>query len=146
MGYPPRKVGLLRKSLYGTRDAPANWEGAIKAVMMLIGFQQAKSNSCLYYHAEKQIRIEVHGDDFTGVGPKAELEWFAAELRKHWTIDVRGILGPPSMKDVDHSIVILNRLVTWTDKGIEMEADPRHVDLLLQEVVCEGSKVTTPLI
>ena len=48
------------------------------------------------------------------------------------TIDVRGILGHPSMKDVDHSIVILNRLVTWTDKGIEMEADPRHVDLLLQ--------------
>ena len=88
----------------------------------------------------------MHGDDFTGVGPKAELEWFAAELRKHWTIDVRGILGPPSMKDVDYSIVILNRLVTWTDKGIEMEADPRHVDLLLQEVGCEGSKVTTPLI
>ena len=146
MGYPPGKVGLLRKSLCGTRDAPANWEAAIKAVMMLIGFQQAKSNSCLYYHAEKQIRIEVRGDDFTGVGPKAELEWFAAELRKHWTIDVRGILGPPSMKNVDHSIVILNRLVTWTDKGIEMEADPRHVDLLLQEVGCEGSKVTTPLI
>ena len=40
----------------------------------------------------------------------------------------------------------MNRLVTWTDKGIEMEADPRHVDLLLQEVGCEGSKVTTPLI
>ena len=146
MGYPPGKVGLLWKSLWGTRDAPANWEAAIKAVMTLIGFQQAKSNSCLYYHAEKQIRIEVHGGDFTGVGPKAELEWFAAELRKHWTVDVRGILGPPSMKDVDHSIVILNRLVTWTDKGIEMEADPRHVDLLLQEVGCEGSKVTTPLI
>ena len=40
----------------------------------------------------------------------------------------------------------MNRLVTWPDKGIEMEEDPRHVDLLLQEVVCEGSKVTTPLI
>ena len=25
-------VGLLRKSLYGTRDAPANWEAAIRAV------------------------------------------------------------------------------------------------------------------
>ena len=31
------------------------------------------------------------------------------------------------MKCVDHSIVILNRLVTWTDKGIELEAGPRHV-------------------
>ena len=50
------------------------------------------------------------------------------------------------MKDVDHSIVILNRLITWTDKGIELEADPRHVALLIQKVGCEGSKVSTPLV
>ena len=40
----------------------------------------------------------------------------------------------------------MNRLVTWTDRGIELEADPRHVDLLLNEVGCEGAKVTTPLV
>ena len=145
-GYSHDKVGLLRKSLYGTRDAPANWEAAIKEVMLKIGFVQAKSNSCLYYHEEGQIRIEVHGDDFTAVGPKSRLQWFADSLKKFWTIDIRGILGPPGMKGVDHSIVILNRLVTWTDKGIELEADPRHVALLIQEVGCEGSKVSTPLV
>ena len=145
-GYSHDKVGLLRKSLYGTRDAPANWEAAIKEVMLKIGFVQAKSNSCLYYHEEGQIRIEVHGDDFTAVGPKRRLQWFADSLKKFWTIDIRGILGPPGMKGVDHSIVILNRLVTWTDKGIELEADPRHVALLIQEVGCEGSKVSTPLV
>ena len=139
-------VGLLKKCLYGARDAPANWEAAIKDVMIKLGFMQASSNSCLYFHKEKQIRIEVHGDDFTGVGPKSELQWFADALKAYWTIDVRGILGPPSMQGVDHSIVILNRLLTWTDRGIEMEADPRHVDLLLREVGCEGAKVTTPLV
>ena len=146
MGYGP-VVGLLKKSLYGTRDAPANWEAAIKEVMISLGSIQAKSNySCLYYHEQRQIRLEVHGDDFTGVGAKAELEWLADQLAKHWAIDLRGILGPPSMPDADHSIVILNRLVTWSDKGIELEADPRRVELLLKEVGCEGSKVTTPLV
>ena len=82
MGYPSDMVGLLKKSLYGTRDAPANWEAAIKDVMLALGFLQAKSNACLYFHEERNIRIEVHGDDFTGVGPKSELEWFAAELKK----------------------------------------------------------------
>ena len=48
MGFPPGKVGLLKKSLYGTRDAPANWEAAIKEVMLSIGFLQARSNSCLH--------------------------------------------------------------------------------------------------
>ena len=72
-GFPPDKVGLLKKSLYGTRDPPAKWEAAIKEVMLSIGFFQARSNSCLYRHPEKQVRLEVHGDDFTGVGAKIKL-------------------------------------------------------------------------
>ena len=72
-GHSHDKVGLLKKSLDGTRDAPANWEAAIKEVMLKIGFVQAKSISCLYYHDESQIRVEVHGDDFTAVGPKEKI-------------------------------------------------------------------------
>ena len=134
-GYSHDKVRLLKKSLCGTRDAPANWEAAIKEVMLKIGFIQAKSKSCFYYHDEFQIPVEVHGDDFTAVGPKEKSQWFAESWKKFWTIDIRGTLGPPGMKGVDHSIVILNRLVTWTNKGIELEADPRHVALLIQESV-----------
>ena len=83
----------------------------MKDVMLALGFLQAKSNACLYFHEERNIRIEVHGDDFTGVGPKRELEWFADELKKFWTVYLRGILGPPSMANVARSIVILNRLI-----------------------------------
>ena len=66
--------GSLKKSLYGIRDAPAKWEAAIKEVMPKIGFIRAKSNSCLYYHEEGQIRVEVHGNDFTALGPKSKLK------------------------------------------------------------------------
>ena len=59
-------------------------------------------------------------------------------------IRAQEVLGPPSMSDVSHSITILNRLMAWTDRGIELEADQRHVDLLLSEVGCEGAKITTP--
>ena len=138
-------VGLLRKSLYGTRDAPANWEATILRVMTLLGFTQGRSNSCLYFHPVREIRVEVHGDDFTGLGAKDQLEWFAKELGKHWTVETRGYLGPPGMPGTKQSIDILNRLVTWTERGIELEADPRHVELILREMGCEGAKVTTAL-
>ena len=36
MGYLSDIVGLLKKSLYGTRDAPANWEAAIKDDMLAL--------------------------------------------------------------------------------------------------------------
>ena len=139
-------VGLLKKSLYGTRDAPANWEATILRVMTLLGFVQGRSNSCLYFHPGRQIQVEVHGDDFTGLGSKDHLEWFATELGKHWTIEVRGYLGPPGMAGTQQTIDILNRLVTWSAKGIELEADPRHAEIIMNEMGCAGAKVSSALV
>ena len=139
-------VGLLKKSLYGTRDAPANWEATILRVMTLLGFVQGRSNSCLYFHPGRQIQVEVHGDDFTGLGSKDHLEWFATELGKHWTIEVRGYLGPPGMAGTQQTTDILNRLVTWSAKGIELEADPRHAEIIMNEMGCAGAKVSSALV
>ena len=36
------------------------------------------------------------------MGPKSEWQCFADCLKKVWTIDIRGIWGPPGMKGVDH--------------------------------------------
>ena len=32
------------------------------------------------------------------------------------------------------SIIILNRIVTWTDQGLEYEADQRHAEIIIKEV------------
>ncbi|CAE6933232.1 RE2 [Symbiodinium sp. CCMP2592] len=148
-GEGPDKVGLLKRSLYGTRDAPSNWEHAIKKVMTDLGFKQGVSNPCLYFHPEHGLRCNVHGDDFTVVGGYNKLQWLIESLQKAWTIEVRGILARPgsSLPGVTHSISVLNRLVTWTNEGIEMEADPRHVDLVLEHLgLNNSSPVTTPLV
>ena len=53
-------VGKLLKSLYGTRDAPLNWELQIRKVMVALGFKQGKSNPCIYFHAGRDLRTVVH--------------------------------------------------------------------------------------
>ena len=150
-GESPNKVGLLKKSLYGTRDAPSNWEHAIKVVFEACGFTQGLSNPCIYFHEERQLYANVHGDDFTVVGDFHQLQWLVNTLKASWTLDVRGILARPGSglpaSEVIHSISVLNRLVTWTEKGIEMEADPRHVQLVLQQLNLEAATpVATPLV
>ena len=43
------------------------------------------------------------------------------------------------------AMTILNRIVEWTNAGIQYEADPRHVDLIIEELGLEnanGSVVT----
>ena len=148
-GEDKTKVGLLKRSLYGTRDAPSNWEHAIKDVMESIGFKQGVSNPCLYVHDEFSLRCNVHGDDFTVVGSYDKLQWLIKELKKAWTIEVRGILARPGSRlpNVCHKISVLNRLVSWTEHGIELEADPRHVELVLEQLGLEkAAPVTTPLV
>ena len=44
------------------------------------------------------------------------------------------------MPGTQQSIDIFDRLVSWTSRGIELEADPRHADIILREVGCEDCK------
>ena len=65
--------GELLKSMYGTRDAAQNWEYKYVEVMEGLGFQRGLANPCAFYHPEREIRVVVHGDDFT--------PWFSNRVR-----------------------------------------------------------------
>ena len=58
-------------------------------------------------------------------------------------VNIRGRLGNGS-KD-DKSMRILNRIIWWTNTGIDIEADPRHVEILIKEMgLGEANPVITP--
>ena len=80
----------------------------------------------------RDLRTSIHGDNFSSLGARQDLEWFEAELTKVCDIKLEGLLGPPDEPDCDHQLATLNRLLTWTSSGIEWEADPRHVKIVLQ--------------
>ena len=59
------KVGMwgrLNKALYGTRDAAQNWAYSYMSFMKPIGFVTGKSSPCVFWHADEEIRVVVHGD------------------------------------------------------------------------------------
>jgi hypothetical protein len=62
--------GMLKKSLYGTRDAPQNWEFEYCSFMKELGFSSGKASPCVFYHEPRNLRCVVHGDDFTLLGSK----------------------------------------------------------------------------
>ena len=67
----------------------------------------------------------VHGDDFTSADPKAQLDWMKAQMAKYELKELAR-LGPA--KSDAKEVKVLNRLVRWTDTGIEYEADPRQIE------------------
>ena len=140
-------VGRLIKSLYGTRDAAANWERQILNDLTSLGFVRGMATPCVFFHPQRNLRVSVHGDDFTTLGKIDDLRWFSQQLQKIWIIEERGILGPPQTKHLGtvQEMRHLNRIVRWTEQGIEYESDPRHAQLVVQELGVT-KPVTTPLV
>ena len=135
LGYPGNeqqdKVGILQKSLYGTRDAAHNWVEEVAKFMKGLGFLRGIYNPCLYYHPQRDIETMVHGDDFASVADIAELEWFKGKLSKRFKIKTQ-VIGPNNGEDKEGRI--LNRSIRCTKKGWEYEPDQRHAELIVQDM------------
>ena len=132
--------GKLIKALYGTRDAAQCWEREYVKFMTRIGFVCGKSSPCIFWHAEKGIRAVVHGDDFTIMGQRDELDWFRAEMRKSFTIKVKARLGPDERGEL--ATRILNRIVEYGDNVLYYEADQRHAEDVINGMGLHGESKT----
>eukprot|EP00969_Alexandrium_andersonii_P133793 5917110-Alexandrium_andersonii.AAC.1 len=42
--------GVLRKSMYGARDAAQNWEECYRDVHREMGFTQGRASTCVFFH------------------------------------------------------------------------------------------------
>ena len=98
----------------------------------------------MFFHPERNLRLVVHGDDFTILGGEADLDWFRRSISDKYEVKFRGRIGPG--EGDDKSIRILNRVVEWTEDGISYEADQRHADLIVQKMGYseESNGVVTP--
>ena len=77
----------------------------------------------------------VHGDDFTALGWEEQLDWFWREMQERFECKRRGRIGPG--KEDKKEMRILNRIVSWTEEGIEYEGDQRHVEICMRDLGLE---------
>ena len=130
-------VGLLNQSLYGTRDAAANFQKEVAKYMEKNGFRRGRYNPCTYHHAEKQLACLVHGDDFVTVGSRFNCDWLRGKLEMRFEIKTKIVgAGDDEVKEER----ILNRVIRITDDGWEYEADQRHADIIIKEMNLQDAK------
>ena len=84
----------------------------------------------------------VHGDDSVSTGLQTDLDWLETELSKAYEIQTQKV-GPGSNQDKEGKV--LNRIVRCTGDGWEYEADPRHAELIVEQLgVSESRTLTSP--
>ena len=107
--------------------------------MIEVGFIHGAASSSVFHHPTRNIACSVHGDDLTAAEPKPELDRLEAAPKKSYELTVGGRLGPGPTDDKE--TIVLGRVIRWTDKCIDYEADPRQVENPLAELELDGEKV-----
>ena len=135
-------VGMLKRAMYGTRDAPLSWQRYLAEHLKTLGFEAGKANPCALYNREYDMQLIFHVDDMLVTGEAAALTWFRDEFSKAFEC-TGSILGPDAGQE--RQISFLNRLITWSNESISYEADPRHAQAVLKELgMQECTGVETP--
>ena len=135
-------VGLLQLSLYGTRDAAANFQKEVSRFMLGLGFEQSAYNPQVYFHRERMLRTVVHGDDFITSGTSGNAVWFRDALVRRFEVKSQ-IVG--TGKNEVREARVLGRIVRVTADGWQYEADQRHAELIVAGMNLSTAKgVATP--
>ena len=124
--------------IYGTQAAADGWQQEYSSTLIdKLGFHQGVASPCVFWHKERDLVCSVHGDDLTTAGAKPNLECFESHLESHYELRKGGRIGPGPQDDKEGRV--LNRIIKWTDAGIEYEADPRQVEKLVEFLDLEGA-------
>ena len=130
-------VGLLKMSLYGTRDAAVNFQQEVRKVMMKLGFTVGKYNVSTYHNKSRDLKTLVHGDDFVTIGGREDAKWFEEALSKSFAIKT-SVVGRG--KGEDKEARILNWVIRVMPNGWEYEADQRHGELIIKTLGMDNCK------
>lgn len=149
-GDQEKMCGLLDRSMYGTQDASNIFQRDYTKLFADCGFVFGKACPAIMHHAGLDARGLVHRDDFTVLAYDHGLNETDKILKSKYTVKQLARLGFEE-KD-DKEATFLNRVISVSkdESGrscIEVEADSRHVDLIIKNLGLENAKpVDTPSI
>ena len=90
---------------------------------------------------QRDIKTQVHGDDFVSSGDRSELGWLCRSLQKKFETKMI-MVGEDD--DLDKEAGVLNRIARWhPHKGITYAADPRQAEIIGRETD-EAKPISTP--
>ena len=135
---------MLNRAMYGTKDAAPCFDSYCDRTMEKLDYHIGVINPCLYKHLVKDVSVLRHGDDFATLATRTQIAAFKEDLCKHLLVKHIATLGRrPQLLDVCE-VQFLNRVIRWVvppigkaPERIEIEADPRHSELLIKILFCK---------
>ena len=90
---------------------------------------QGTANPCHFLEKGRNVRGVVQGDDFLFNGTKAQLTWLRHQFEKEYECKIE-LIGHG--KGLQKSAGFLNRVISFSESGIEFEPDQRLVEAIVE--------------
>ena len=135
--------GRLLRCLYGTRPAARAWQRELEHGIEKANLKVGKMSKCAFTSECGTLAGTMHGDDVLMAGPRRVVSAVQGVLRDRYETReqlMSGRAGDPK------ELIILNRRVQWTDEGLRLAPDDRHLKDLVDELGLANAKhVDTPV-
>ena len=129
MGDDIGKVGLMKKSMYGTRDAASNWERDWQGHVSCGDFNWDSARR-IVSPQEDRVSGLTHRDDFVLTGTTGKLKEVERKMTRVYPITAK-VISYGVVKEHQH----IEQEVAWREREIVYQHYPRHVGC-----ICEGSR------
>eukprot|EP00435_Cladocopium_sp_Y103_P060831 s663_g22.t1 len=140
-GLPEGTCGRLLKAMYGCRDAAACWELEITDCFTCNGFAPGLGSPVLFVNQTRDLKVSIHGDDITVLGFEDDLMWLKGKLEERYELKFGGLLGPDPTDVQD--VALLNRLIHYGEDCTTIESDPRHAQIIINELGLVSAKTVS---
>ena len=97
-----------------------------------MGFARGLASPRCYRHSSRDLNCDVHGDDFLFADMESDLKWARQQMKKSFLVKVTGRIGGDK-QDV-RNVRVLDRVLSWKSGGVQLEADPRHQEIMISEL------------
>ena len=138
---------VLKKTLYGLKQSPIEWNEVVDLFLKEQGFSQSKAYPCIYYrNGNNQIFIGVYVDDIITIGKGSEVRHWRQILQDQFGIQEGGLLewylGMAIHKSedykysIDHTVYIRQKLEEfdeWIPRGGLSSPFPTDYQRILSE-------------
>ena len=125
---------LLKRAMYGLKQAPALWQTHFAKVMTELGFHRCKTDSNLYCHKSTELYVLCYVDDLLVCGTPERTKEFTDKLSQEVLLKVEGELKPQT------SVNFLGRTLRHNGNSIDVSMSTAYVTDMLKLYGMETSK------
>ena len=104
---------------------------SINRTLKKLGVSRGQGHISVFHNVETGIKTLVHGDDDFSSGSHAIFDCLEKQLSDEYEIKTQRVCGREVCTKEGK---ILNRIVRWTPQGYELEGDPRHAELVFEQL------------